>query len=271
MGDEAVVGNYSAEGLAGAVLEKAAAVAGSAPLGVEHLALFDELHMGGRLATAQVAEALTVGHGGRVLDVGSGMGGPARSVATRLGPHVTGVDLTPVHVEAAQTLSDRVGLSGITTFQVGDATDLTFEDATFDAAMMLFVGMNVPAKAAVFSEVHRVLVPSGTFVVYDPMRTGPAQPDFPVPWAAGPDASFLATVEEYRSLLTEAGFTVEEEHNLAGLVEQLRQRQTEGEVAGQQEMMSAWFDSEGPVRFRNIASAIREGVVEPRLMVARRR
>ncbi len=271
MSDEAVVGNYSTEGLAGAVLERAAALAGGATLGVEHLDLFDELHMGGRLATARVAEALAVAPGERVLDVGCGIGGPARAVASRRGAHVTGVDLTPSQVEAAQALSERLGLGEVTRFHVGDVAHLTFGDGSFDAAMMLFVGMNIPAKAAVFAEVHRVLRPGGRFVVYDPMRTGSAQPAFPVPWAAGPDTSFLATVEEYRSLLTEAGFVVEEEHDLSAVVHQLGQQQARGEVAGQQEMLNDRFVADGPARFRNIATAVRDGVVQPRLMAARRR
>src|SRR3954466_1438807 len=105
MSDSAVVGNYAVEGLAESVWRHASTLAGDAPVTAEHLAQFDELHMGGRFATARVVEALAVGPEARVLDVGSGLGGPARTLAARTGARVTGVDLTPQHVAAATELS----------------------------------------------------------------------------------------------------------------------------------------------------------------------
>ena len=124
------------------------------------------------------------------------------------GVETTGVDLTPEFVEAAQVLTERVGLGGRATFTTTAAEQLPFPDASFDVAIMLHVGMNVPEKEAVFTEVHRVLVPGGMFGVYDQMRTSDEDLPYPLPWAEGEPSSFVESVEDYRRHLEAAGFTV---------------------------------------------------------------
>jgi ubiquinone/menaquinone biosynthesis C-methylase UbiE len=123
---------------------------------------------------------------------------------------VTGVDLTPEFVETATSLTERVGLGDRATFVVTPGESLPFDDDSFDAAFMVHVGMNIPAKQAVFEEVHRVLVRGGRFGLFEQMRTGAGEVPYPLPWAEDERSSFVESAEDYRGHLEAAGFTVEE-------------------------------------------------------------
>ena len=172
------------------------------------LASVDEFHIGGRKSTLNLAEALSIAPGSRVLDLGSGLGGPARTLAETYGCQVTGIDLTPAFCEAATTLSEWVGLSDRVTFLEGDATDLPFEDASFDAAMTIHVAMNIARKDRMYAEAHRILKPGGRFAVYDVLQGEGGPLVYPVPWARTPEISHLSTPEEMPRLLADAGFRV---------------------------------------------------------------
>jgi len=203
--------HYGGFGLAEAVL---ATLAG-AGVDVEHLQasdLFpvDHLHGGGAPATAYALDKAQPGPGTRFLDVGCGLGGPCRMAAQR-GATVTGVDLTPEFVEAATDLTARVGLADRATYVVTSGDSLPLGDGSFDAASLMHVGMNVPDKQAVFAEVHRVLVPGGTFVVFEQMAgDAEGELDYPMPWADDARSSFVETEDAYRGHLEAAGFTVVE-------------------------------------------------------------
>ena len=152
-------------------------------LTVGDLAPVDEFHIGGRAATVDLAEQLALAPSDRVLDVGSGLGGAARFFADEVGCAVAGVDLTAEYVVAARSLSGRVGLGERNTFEQASALAMPFDDASFDAAYMLHVGMNIEAKSELFTEIARVLVPGGLLGIYDVMRTGDGELVYPVPWA----------------------------------------------------------------------------------------
>ena len=179
-----------------------------AALRPEDLASVDEFHIRGRAASLEIIEALGLTSGSRVLDLGSGLGGPARTFADLTGCTVTGVDLTPEFCEVASTLSEWTGLSDRTRFQVGDATDTGLPEAAFDAVLTVHAAMNIPDKQALYAEAFRVLRPGGRFVVYDVLQGEGGDVRFPVPWANDASTSFLATPEEMRDLLTGAGFDV---------------------------------------------------------------
>jgi len=123
---------------------------------------------------------------------------------------VTGIDLTPEFVEAATALTARVGMTDRASFVATAGESLPFEDDSFDAAVMVHVGMNIPDKQAVFAEVNRVLAPSAPFAVYEQMRTGEGDLTYPLPWAVDERSSFVESVEDYRSHLEGAGFTIED-------------------------------------------------------------
>lgn len=169
----------------------------------------DQLHAGGAAATAHLLGRLHLPRGARLLDVGCGVGGPAR-MAADAGAEVTGVDLSPDFVRAATALTERVGLGERARFEVTGAERLPHDAADFDAAMMVHVGMNVPDKRALFAEVHRVLAPGAPFAVYEQVRTDEGELTYPMPWAEDPRSSFVATREDYVRDLEAAGFTVDE-------------------------------------------------------------
>jgi SAM-dependent methyltransferase len=168
----------------------------------------DEFHTRGLPATRELAQALAPSAGDTVLDVGSGLGGPARLLAAEHGCEVCGVDLSAEFVDVAARLTARTGLADAVRFQVADALGLPFPDAAFDHAWTQHVAMNIADRARLYSEVRRVLRPGGRFAVYDVVALagdgGPLR--FPVPWAAGPDTSFLLTADETRAAVRTAGF-----------------------------------------------------------------
>ncbi len=179
------------------------------PLTAQSFAGFDQFHIGGLAATAELAKRAGIGHGSRVLDAGSGLGGPARFLAENCGCHVTGVDLTPAYVAIASLLAERRGLSDALHFQTGSITSLPFADSHFDLVWTQHVVMNIHDRDALYRELRRVLKPCGRLAFYDPIAAdGAPEPYFPVPWASSPDASRLLTRAETEACLTRASLRV---------------------------------------------------------------
>lgn len=167
-------------------------------------AQFDEFHGGGRESTRALARFAGVAPGMRILDVGSGIGGPARTLAAEFGADVTGVDLTPGFVHAAGLLSERLGLDGSTRFIHGSAVVLPLPDASFDMVWSQNMLMNIPDKRAFACEVARVLRPGGLFA-FEAVVAGTGEAHYPAFWAARAELSFLVTGDELRSTLALAG------------------------------------------------------------------
>lgn len=172
------------------------------------LAALDEFHIRGRAATLEIAEALQLTSDTHVLDLGSGLGGPARALVELSGCRVTGIDLTPEFCEVATELSVWTGVADRVRFEVGDATSTGLPDEDVDAALTIHVAMNIADKPALYAEAFRVLRPGGTFVIYDVLQGEGGEPHYPVPWADDPSISFLATPEQMREWLAAAGFQI---------------------------------------------------------------
>lgn len=269
-----VTRHYQRDDLAGAIL--VAARAGLEPgevLTSRHLAPASEFHVGGLESTRRFIPMLGIAPGMAVLDVGCGVGGTARFVAETCGAIVTGIDLTPAYVEAAQALSEAVGLGGSTSFHCGSALAMPFDDRAFDAAFTLHVAMNIEDKARLYREVARVLKPGAVFGVYD-MVAGSDDGAFvfPVPWAAGPATSFLATPAEMRVLLDEAGFTIEHEEDRRDHALDFFARQRALAAAGPSSLSLRTLIGEGfAERMANIVANISARRCGPWEFIARRR
>ena len=231
------------------------------------LAGVDEFHLGGRAATDALLGGLGLSRESRILDVGCGIGGAARTVASTIGCSVTGVDLTNDFVETATDLSVAVGMDDTTTFTPGDALDLPFGDGEFDAVLMLHVGMNISDKVALMAELARVLRSGGTLVVYDIMRVGEGEMAFPVPWASGPSTSFLAAPLDYRDAMFAAGL---EPGTAVDRLDLVRSALKAASRNPPPVNLSHLMGEGWPTMFANLVAALDAGVVSPTEIVARR-
>jgi SAM-dependent methyltransferase len=172
----------------------------------DDLAPVDEFHGGQRPATIRLAELVGFTGTERVLDVGSGLGGPSRFLAWRYGCRVSGVDLTAEFVRVAELLTERTGLVRRVDYRQGSALDLPFEDITFDVVWSQNVAMNIADRERFYGEMHRVLKPGGKLALQE-VATGPGgPPHYPVQWARAPDISFLYSQSATRAKLETAGF-----------------------------------------------------------------
>lgn len=173
---------------------------------VDQLAALDHLHSFGIAGTLQLGRLLGITAGQSALDVGGGLGGPARLLASRYGCHVTVLDLTPEFCKVGATLTARTHLADRVSFVCGSALEMPFADGSFDLAWTQHASMNIADKPRLYAEIHRVLRPGGRFGFFD-LMAGPNQPiHFPVPWATDAAYSFLLPPDEVRALIADAGF-----------------------------------------------------------------
>jgi len=175
---------------------------------IDDLAPADEFHIGGRQASLEFIDQLKLERGNHTLDVGCGLGGTARFIASHYGCRVTGIDLTTEFVKTGRELCDWVGLADRVVLHQGDALAMPFAEASFDAATMLHVGMNIPDKADLFNQVAHVLKRGSIFGIYDIMKMSDENLDYPLPWASDLTVNSLGTMEQYSQALTSAGFEI---------------------------------------------------------------
>src|SRR5215207_8498218 len=209
-------------------------------LTVDDLAPIDEFHTRGREATANLASLLNnnLQPNFHVLDVGSGIGGPSRYLASKFGCHVTGLDLVEEYCHVADSLAKRVKLDNLLTYRQGDATQMPFDDATFDVVWTQYASMNIADKKRLYSEMHRVLKPGGKLAVDEAYKGSSDMVDssihFPVPWASDLSISHLISAEEARKLLKEVvGFKeVVWEDKTESVIDWIQQMITRAQTSG---------------------------------------
>ena len=166
----------------------------------------DQLHTRGKDATLELAHLAGITPEMRVLDVGGGLGGPARTLATEIGCSVEVLDVTEEFCRAGEMLTTRTGLGDLVSFRYASALDMPHPDASFDAVWVQHSSMNIADKERLYAEIHRVLRPGGHLALHEIMA-GPVAPiHFPLPWARGPEISFLRLPEEVRALIASIGF-----------------------------------------------------------------
>ena len=171
----------------------------------QQLAALDQFHTRGLAATAELAKLAGVTAGMSVLDVGSGVGGPARFLAATCGCHVTGVDLSEPFVDAARYLTERTGQRGQVSFETASALELPFDAGRFDVVLLQHVAMNISDRTRLYREIRRVLKSGGMFAIFDVVLND-GEPHYPIPWARTPATSFLLTAAATRAAIESAGF-----------------------------------------------------------------
>jgi SAM-dependent methyltransferase len=186
----------------------AASESGERRLSAKDLAPLDQFHSRGLLATVELAQALPLNEATRVIDIGSGLGGPSRYLAETYGCTVQGIDLSQSFVDAATFLAERSGLQGKLNYQRGNALALPFSSEQFDLAWTQHVAMNIADRAGLYREAFRVLRHGGRFAIYDVVAASGEPLHFPVPWAREAETSFLLTAEAMRKELSAQGFRI---------------------------------------------------------------
>ena len=172
----------------------------------------DEFHVRGAAVSKELANTIDL-NGLNVLDVGCGLGGPCRMLADEYNCQATGIDLSNEYIRTANKLSELVNLHNKTTFIQGNATELPFEDNTFDVVWTQHVQMNIPDKKKFYSEINRVLKLGGHFLFYDILKKGNGKVNYPMPWASDSNLSFLCKAEEMNYFLESLGLTKKQSTN----------------------------------------------------------
>jgi sarcosine/dimethylglycine N-methyltransferase len=203
--------HYSARDIEARILAaiRAAGLNPDKRLSPGELGALDHFHTGGLGASRVLLDLAKIRAEDRVLDIGAGLAGPARLLASAPGCRVDCIEMSPDFCAGAKLLNRLTGLDDRIEVHEGSALDLPFPDDSFDVAWMQNVGMNIADKRKLYGEICRVLRPGGRFAFQEMAAGNSATSYFPLPWASEPADSFLISIEEMRSLLGESGFTAE--------------------------------------------------------------
>ena len=188
----------------------AVAARGIAPNAIteEVLQQHDQDHYGGTAATDRLIAEAAVRADDVVLDICSGMGGPARYLAWKTGCAVTGLDITASRVEGATELTRIAGLSGLVRFVHGNALDMPFQDASFTLAIAQESFAHIPDKLRLIAECARMLRPAGRLVFSDILHRGNLSVQDMQRLFEGMTFSDIATVQGYAEQLRWCGMHV---------------------------------------------------------------
>ncbi len=178
-------------------------------LSARELGALDHFHTGGFGASRELRELAQIRAEDRVLDIGAGLAGPARMLATAPGCRVDCLEMSPDFCAGATLLNRLTGLDGLIEVHRGSALDLPFADDSFDVVWMQNVGMNIADKRRLYAEICRVLKPGGRYAFQEMAAGATPTSRFPLPWATDPAENFLVSMDELRALLAEAGFVPE--------------------------------------------------------------
>jgi len=238
---------------------------------VDDLAPVDEFHIGGRMATAHAVQKMALGTNQHILDVGCGIGGAARYIASLTGNNVTGIDLTPEYISTAIELTELIGLNERINYQVASALDMPFDDEIFDAAITIHVAMNIPDREKLYGEIARVMKPGAKLCIYDVMKKGNQAIVFPVPWATSSETSHLVSADEMKSLLSDAGFKINDVEDRTEPAIEFFERGIAASADGPVPLgMHLVMGESAPIKFKNIYDNVKNGRVAPTQIIAQR-
>ena len=274
MASERAIGDYWAKGDVYAIVVGALQRASKSldALTIEDLAPIDHLHARGFPASVELGDRLSVKPGQHIVDIGCGLGGPARYFAQRFRCTVTGIDITEAFVEAARKLTALLRMEDRVRIQHGDATQLPFPDAAFDGAYTQHVTMNVADRSRFFGEASRVLKPGAFFALTEHGLGPTGSPYYPVPWSEDGSGSHLIVPEQTRQLLRTAGFTdiVMEETGPQYLEAYKRAIDLAAKGALPPLGVHLLLGETAPQKMRNAARNIEEGRTRPIQVVCRK-
>lgn len=241
-------------------------------LTVEDLAPVDHFHARGFVATIELADQLPIAAQQHILDIGCGLGGPARYLAQRFACRVTGIDITEPFVDAANRLTRLLGMEESVEVRHGDGLQLPFEDAVFDGAYTQHVTMNVADRARFFAEAYRVLKPGAFFALTEHGLGATGEPRYPLPWSEDGSGAYLVSPEESVELLEGAGFEqLVLEDTGAKYVKAYRQvMETAAKGALPPLGIHILMGESAPQKVRNAASNIEQGRTHPIQVICRK-
>lgn len=175
-------------------------------LTVEVLAPFDQLHYHGTDAVDLAVTAARIGASSKVMEAGSGYGGPARHIANATGAHVTAVELQPDMNEVARDLTARCGLADRVQHVNGDLLQIALEASSFDAVVSWLAWYHIADKATLLRQVWRALKPGGRIYVEDLFKLSDFDEHEEEMLTKDLFGIDLPTAEEYKKALLDAGF-----------------------------------------------------------------
>lgn len=167
----------------------------------------DQLHYFGTTALDHLAQSLKIKKGDRILEVGSGLGGPARYLAANYKCHMMGVELQNDLFQTSVSLTKRCGLDQDVQFVKGDFTRLDFSGMKFDNLISLLVFLHIPNKEQLFLNCAKALRAEGGLYIEDFYIRKPLADFEKNELMKQLACSRLQTREEYLASLQEAGFT----------------------------------------------------------------
>ena len=139
----------------------------SSTLLVEDLTKFDQLHYHGTDAIDIFIEKLEINEKTKILDVGSGIGGPARYIANKTGAEITAIELQSDQNNLAKDLTKKCGLSNKINHICGDILDYDFKNQTFDAVVSWLTLYHIANHEILLKKLFDLLNPNGFFYTED--------------------------------------------------------------------------------------------------------